>query len=717
MANAFDLSGVVELDSGDFVGGASDAAMASESLDQSAGSMGQSLWDVDPAAFAAGGALASLGTAAQKTLDDTRDLREGLDRTATTLGITDEEARELATSMSNATFPLRDVEESMDNLSAMVETPQRMEEVAVAADNVADATDTSASSITENLAPAVNALDGDLNALVENQDAFTLAARESNMSVEDIGQTLSKLDFQKLEEMGLKSSEVTGLMAEFADETGYTGRQLQSNFNQAVEAADGDLEKLQEELGLGGDALSEWEQRVRDAEGVTDEHAEAVSSNVSTMDKIRARYEDAKLAASEYLGPLEALAPAAQATGAGMMALSTINLSAVAPSFAAVSTAAAPITAIVLGLAAAAGALYVAWETNFLGIQNVTEDALEAIGRGWDWLTGKISDAVDWTVDKVLAIPDVLGDIIDAIPGIDSEDVLGDVDVEDIKDSVFPAKPDDDGEEVGKQMGEGVARGAQQGAEDEVPPEEFISGDESPEEMGRSAGQSMGQGLGEGIVEGLEVADVAGHLEERLDERAAEVEQMEDRLAELERIESAGVISDSAEHELETLREDLPEAREELSDLQSKLEEVRSADSVTEVEADLVADTAEKDLREEREEAEKLQAIYDELDGRDIAVESDVDPTAFDEVDVDAQVERMQSAPKDGEDTQGGRRAILEQIIAELDALRSVLEGPRELSGEVEFDPSAGLIRFVDGRIDQAEESRYDEVRARGNLQ
>ncbi|OIB56599.1 hypothetical protein BBD46_16555 [Natrialba sp. SSL1] len=383
------------LDASSYVSEADDAADASEDVAGSTDTMSDSLLNVEPAGVAAGGALAGLGTAAQGILDDTRETRESLDRTAETMGMTSDETRDLATSMSDATSPLEDVTQSMDNLSGMVDTPERMEEVATAADNVGDATDSSASSITENLAPSINALDGDLDALVEEQDAFTLAARETNMSIEDIGSTLSRLDFGELEEMGLQSSEVAGLMSQFADETGYSGQQLESNFNQAVDAADGNLEALQEELGLGEDAVDDWNAQVEDAEGITDDHAAAVSDNVSTMDRLRARFDDARLAASGYLGPLDAIAPAAQAAGIGLMTMSTVNVSAVAPSFATVSAAALPVTAAVLGIAAASALLYAAWERDIGGIQERTETGVEMIMGGLETL----ADGIEWVID------------------------------------------------------------------------------------------------------------------------------------------------------------------------------------------------------------------------------------------------------------------------------------------------------------------------------
>jgi len=393
MAEAFNLSGILDLDSSDFVSGADDAASASDDVARATDGTADSLFDLEPAGFAAGAGLASVGTGAQALIDSSRENRETLALTAETMGVTDDTARDLATSMTDATLPIEDATGAMDAFASIgVDTQDEMRELTEASDNLADATGTTATSVAENLAPVARGLDGDLDALVDSQDAFTLAARNTGTSVEELSGTIGRLDFDEIEEMGLGMEETTGLVAKFSEETGYTGRQLRSNFNQAVEEADGDLEELQEELGLGEDALDEWSDELEENEGITDRHADAVGNQASTMDHLRARLADTKLQFSGMLGPVSAVAPAMQTAGIAAMTYSTINTSAVIPSITAKMAALAPLMPMILGITAAVAALYLAWDSNFLGIRDVTVQVASmlraTLGSFVEWLEG-----------------------------------------------------------------------------------------------------------------------------------------------------------------------------------------------------------------------------------------------------------------------------------------------------------------------------------------
>ena len=497
MAEAFDLSGIIGMDAGDFVGGADDAAVASEDVAGSADDMSESLFDVDPAGVAAGAALTGVATAAQGLLDNTQDTRESLGRTAETMGMTSDEAQDLATSMSDATFPLDDVTGTMDSLAQQgIESEDVMQEVALAADDIADATGTTAESVADNAAPALAAMGEEADDLTEHMDTFTFVARETTMDVEDFSQMVRRVG-PEIDEMGMSVDDTAAIMAALEDQ-GMDSRTAMREFRQAANNAEGDQGDLMESLGLSNEELTAQEDALADAEGMTKEHADAANESVSTMDELRASVEDVALQTSGYLEPLSALIPAAQAGGMALMGLSAINLGAVVPAITATMAALTPVLPILLGLAAAGGALYAAWETNFLDIQGVTESVLGALGDGWDWLTGKISDGVDFVIEKVMSIPSAITDIIDRIPGVDSEDILGDVDTDDISEAVFPPKPDEEGEDVGDEMGEATAASSQESVKS--------AGDfaPDPEEMDIDSGE-YGDEIAE---EGFDMDDV-----------------------------------------------------------------------------------------------------------------------------------------------------------------------------------------------------------------
>lgn len=293
----------------------------------------ESFFDLNVAAAAASGAVLGLGTAGQRTLDSTRQLREEIAIIEGGMYDLDMNITAMATSLSDANFETHDAVRTLDMLAQMgVESEERMMELAQGMDELADANGMATAQIAEGLGPTVRALDGDLESLVENADAFTYAARNSTLSIQDMNSTISRLDFGEMEEMGLEAADLTGILAEFADESGFTGRQLRSNFNQAINQANGDVGRLLDELELGPDAIEEFHQSVDEAGDLTSNMADDVEDTSSLMDEFRVAMTDAQLVMSNYIQPINAAMPAMQGLGTMGLFLSTVNTSRLIPS-------------------------------------------------------------------------------------------------------------------------------------------------------------------------------------------------------------------------------------------------------------------------------------------------------------------------------------------------------------------------------------------------
>lgn len=386
---SFDTEGVLSLDANDYIAEAEAAADASEEFADSAENTQDTLFEFDAAGAAASGGIAAAGGAMQGALDGSKDWRESLGRTSTTMGITSDEASDLAKSISDATFPMDDAVATMDSLAQQgVDTTEEMERLAVASDDIADATGTSAESVADNLAPAIRSLDGDLEGLEDNADAFTLAVRDSNLETEDLAMAIERSS-EELQEMGVSSDEAAGLIAEYADETGKSGSRAARDFGSALNEADGDLDALIENTELSEDVLEDWSDELEANAGITEEHADAANESTTTMDDLRASFDDVLLSAGNLLGPIDALAPALMGLGGAGMFLSTVNLSSVVPSLGAVYASLTPLLPVLLPLIAAVGALYVAWDENFLGIRDIASDFYE-------WFREATSEFVGW---------------------------------------------------------------------------------------------------------------------------------------------------------------------------------------------------------------------------------------------------------------------------------------------------------------------------------
>ncbi|AXR80784.1 phage tail length tape measure family protein [Natrarchaeobaculum sulfurireducens] len=714
----YEFGGEIALDPSDYVAGAGEAADASADLVNSTESVEGGLFDLDPAGIAAGGALAGVGTAAQGLLDQTRDMRESLDRTATTMGISSDEANELARSMTDVTFSHEDAAATMDLLARQgVDSTEEMETLALAADNVADATGASAAEIADNLGPAVRGLDGEIGALEDNQDAFTTALRNTTLEAGELGRVLEQ-NAGDLGEMGLGSDEAALAIAEFSEETGATGRELRRNFAEAVREADGDIDQFAAETGV---ALDEVEGLAGELEGsteITDEHAAAVEDNASTMDRFRARMDDAQLAASEYIAPINAVAPAAQAAGIGVMALSTANTAALVPSIGAVTAALGPLLPLIVGTGAAMTAAAVVWKRDIGGIQGRTETGVGYITDSLEWLVDGLGWAIDtasyilfdWQPQDTLAdtrdeiarpINDVREmipsnteeatelatnafmnwhpagivytkreEILDALPIPDEWRERGEALVSSFGDGIRDAIPDATGaaEDMAGRIGDylpssDAERGPLSNLESRggAIPETLADGVRANSDDLENSIEEMASGA----VRGLTIDDAEDGLDEAITDLEAEYDELTEGGVALEDQEAAA--------ELSSQIDDLRDERDELADAES------IADVDTELLAGVALEQAEEDEREAQALAEVEALVQDELSGAApdgmIAGPDGPDPTTGDGPAADRETGSTNASASPGQEGDDGFPSVEELTKAVSDAIDQELEG------------------------------------------
>lgn len=373
-----DLTMNIGADASGLVSETDTAGSALTDLSTDSGTLRDELFDLDPAGIAAGAGLVGVATAAQRLLDDTQDLRSSLNETAVDMGLTQEETSDLAREMSDATFPIGDVTGTMATLSDQgIDTAEDMRAVAQASDLIADATGTTAESVANTLGPAMRGLGDDLEDMEGIADTVTLAVQNTTLETEDLARVMEGTR-EELVDLGVDTEEATALIAAYGDETGLSGRQLRRQFRQELREADGDMDAFMESTGLSEEAVRQFSGELNENVGVAEEYADANNANITTMDRLRASFDDVRLQAAGVLGPFDALIPAAQAAGIAMIGLSTINMGAVIPSLVGVMAAASPILIPLAALAAAGAALAAAWHTDFAGIRSFTE---ETFGR------------------------------------------------------------------------------------------------------------------------------------------------------------------------------------------------------------------------------------------------------------------------------------------------------------------------------------------------
>lgn len=360
---------------------------ASQDASQGGEQMEESLIQVDEAAAAAGAGLIAVGGAMQQVVQQSKNTRKNLAQTAVTMGTSSDEAIDLATSISDAGFSMKEVQGTMSTLSERGVTSQ--EEMAALSEEfntLSKAVGTTTPEATQTAIQAMRAFGDDASDIGENMDTLTFVARSTSLQFDEIGDVVSDIQPQ-IDKLGLSMSDVAVYLAALEEE-GVGAQRAQEMFAQAAEKADGSQEALVENLGLSNDAISQQREELEQAEGSTEQYADAADSTITTTDKLQSAWQDAKVQLGNFLGPVEAAGPVLMGLGGALTALSTINFSAVVPSLGAVYTSLLPLLPVLLPLIAVVGALGAAWATDFMGMRGATQKFASSVIK-WLKILGK----------------------------------------------------------------------------------------------------------------------------------------------------------------------------------------------------------------------------------------------------------------------------------------------------------------------------------------
>ena len=389
----------------------------------------EGLLELDAQASAAAASVAALGTAMQSTLDSTQDTRAQLARVATSMGMTDDEAINLAAGMTDASLSTREAAATMEALAqAGVESEEQLRETTLAIDAIADATGSSSDQIDEGIIQALRATGNEAEDVTEKMDAFTFVANETTADVNDFQRVVSSAGGD-LEEMGADVEDTAAIMAAL-DDQGVRTRDVLRDFRSAAgdDTVDS-VEDLHDEMGLTAEEFEEYRTAVDDAEGATEEYQDRANDTFSVMDELRAATSRAQLRFAGFNDTLSIAAPTLQAAGGAALLWANINTATLIPSLKAksaalVASSTASLASVKASLAAAsakgvlagagftaAGAITALWAATgplglaalaltgiILGLAGVMRTDLFGAGEQAEAILGRLRGGVETTV-------------------------------------------------------------------------------------------------------------------------------------------------------------------------------------------------------------------------------------------------------------------------------------------------------------------------------
>ena len=267
-----------------------------------------------------GAGLTAIGGAAILLADNSRKLNADLGRTALQLDVTTEEMRALALETTNITYPLDDVVATFDLLTrAGMRNTAEMQRTGNALSDLGTAFDYSATELADMLIPAFNAFDVPLGEVDQHIDAFAHLLRNTTVDLSDYAAMVNYLAPQ-LDTMNLSIEDSVAVMEALADK-GIQGGAATREFRKAATAAEGDVKKFYEALGLTADEVEVYAREVRDATGMTKEYAAIAETQFGTLDHLKQTWSELSFQIGSAIEPFEGVAVAITTLGGIMVGL------------------------------------------------------------------------------------------------------------------------------------------------------------------------------------------------------------------------------------------------------------------------------------------------------------------------------------------------------------------------------------------------------------
>lgn len=289
-----------------------------EGVGKKGGSVAQTLEKNWVAVTAAGVAV---GGAMMKMTNRSHELNEGLRRAAVITGENEEELRDMAIAMSDATFANDDVVAGMERLiQAGVRTKDEFEAMLPVFDDFSDATGKDIVDSIDIFDRMLSALDIPLSEAGEHMDALTYATTQTTVPMNNLAM-LMRREAPALKEMGMGVDDVVVAMAAL-EEQGIRGPRAVMAFQDAIEDADGSMENFWEVLGVTNESLDTHRERLADSEGLTQELADVNNASLGIWADLKARIDDAMWSLGTFMEPVKDLAPLLMGLGPAIKVVS-----------------------------------------------------------------------------------------------------------------------------------------------------------------------------------------------------------------------------------------------------------------------------------------------------------------------------------------------------------------------------------------------------------
>jgi len=316
---------------------------------------------------AIGVGILAMGAGIEALAQKQAGLTESSRKLANATQFSEGEIRTMASSLSNATFPLDEVLGLME-LGAQqgLESAEALKEYAGFWDTVGDATGLSSEALAK-AGAALAAVGVEVGNETELLGAFGLISQESTQSVKDFLDGISRMA-PEMSAMGVSVDEAAVIMTAMERELGLTARTARTEFKEALEQSETGLAGVLEQLGLSEAQIATYASKLEGSTDVIQANADAHASTKTVMDKLKSSLSDLTFENGALIEKASMLAPIFLAAGpimagfGGIMGILTPAVSAAKLAFIGLNLSMGPITLIIIGIGVAIVAAIVIWK-------------------------------------------------------------------------------------------------------------------------------------------------------------------------------------------------------------------------------------------------------------------------------------------------------------------------------------------------------------------
>ena len=408
--------------------------------EQSSNWMERNWLKVGAGAAVAGGAMMKLTGHSQQLNEVTRSV-------AIRTGESEEELRNMAQAMSDASLSNEEINRAMDTLIQRgVDSKDQFEELIPVMDDYADATGKDIAESIEQFDNVLGALGIPLEEAGDHMDTFTHITEQTDIPLGTLQRNLGRVP-DELDKLDFSLDEATAGIEYFRDQ-GYTGQEAVREFRRAVEESDGDLEAFKEQTGMTSDEFDKYIGKIEESEGLTQELADANNESLTIWDDLKARLDDAMWSMGSFLEPVQDLGPLMMGVGPLMKGVGTIMSGSFLKGMMAATKATWSFTTALLAnpivwkiglIVALVAGLYMLWRNWdsisdwFSGkweevgervsavVDRVVDFVAQLPGRIWEWLQNTISRFIEWRSDMRDRAIEAGSQLLDGFIGVVSD--------------------------------------------------------------------------------------------------------------------------------------------------------------------------------------------------------------------------------------------------------------------------------------------------------